>query len=138
MIHLVLLALILAGGCSRPPTESPQAEGKPVAVAASALEFSQKFAEEFANPPNAYRLDQYTLNDETLKKYPEYGIGGFLAFFYQELYQQEPDAAKKIGPAVEAAHERGMKVWLADDFGYPSGMAGGRVVEENPDYEVRG
>jgi hypothetical protein len=61
-----------------------------------------------------------------------------MAFFYKELYQGGPECVAKIGPLVDAARQRGMKVWLADDFGYPSGMAGGRVVEENPSYEVRG
>lgn len=92
----------------------------------------------FIDPPNEYRLVQYKLNENTLNKYPEYGIGGFMGFFYKELYQEGPNAAETIGPVVEAARERDMKVWLADDFGYPSGMAGGRVVAENPDYEVRG
>ena len=93
---------------------------------------------QFADPPSEYRLVQYQLNENTLEKHPEYGIGGFMAFFYRELYQQGPQAAARIGPLVKAARERGMKVWLADDFGYPSGIAGGKVVEENPAYEVRG
>jgi len=42
-----------------------------------------------------------------------------------------------IGELVDAARAQDYKVWLADDWGYPSGMAGGRVVAENPDFEVR-
>jgi hypothetical protein len=38
---------------------------------------------------------------------------------------------------VDAAYKSGSPVWLADDWGYPSGMAGGRVVAENSDFEVR-
>jgi hypothetical protein len=95
-------------------------------------------AEEFANPPNAYRMVQFQLNDETLKKYPEYGIGGYRALFYQELYQQGPEGRKKIGPLLAEAAKQGAPVWLNDDFGYPSGMGGGLVVEKNPEYEVRG
>lgn len=92
----------------------------------------------FRNPPNEYRLVQYGLKDQTLEKYPSYGIGGFMAFFYEELYQSGTNGPKQIGPLVDAAQKKGMKVWLADDFGYPSGMAGGRVVQENPAFEVRG
>lgn len=99
---------------------------------------SETFRRNFANPPNEYRLIQYQLNGKTLEEYPQYGIGGFTAFFYRELYQSGTNGAKKIGPLVDAAQAKGMKVWLADDFGYPSGMAGGKVVEENPAYEVRG
>jgi len=99
---------------------------------------AEERVEKFKNPPNEYRITQYQLNDMTLEKYPEYGIGGFMGFFYKELYQEGPDAAAKIGPVVDAAQKQGMKVWLADDWGYPSGMAGGRVVAENPDFEVKG
>jgi hypothetical protein len=96
------------------------------------------FRAQFSDPPNEYRLVQYQLNENVLEQYPRYGIGGFLGFFYKELYQEGPGAAAKIGSLVDAAQKQGMKVWLADDFGYPSGMAGGRVAAENPDYEVRG
>ncbi|MCL2664702.1 MAG: hypothetical protein FWE82_03740 [Defluviitaleaceae bacterium] len=33
---------------------------------------------------------------------------------------------------------RGMKAWIYDEKGYPSGTAGGVVTEENPDYIVQG
>jgi hypothetical protein len=39
---------------------------------------------------------------------------------------------------VNSARAIDYKVWLADDWGYPSGSAGGMVVAENPDFEVRG
>ncbi|QHI68484.1 hypothetical protein [Tichowtungia aerotolerans] len=95
-------------------------------------------SEDFKNPPNEYRVTQYQLNNQTLKKYPQYGIGGCMAFFYNELYRQGPTGPAKIGPLVDAAHASGCPVWLADDWGYPSGMAGGKVVAENPEYEVKG
>jgi hypothetical protein len=94
--------------------------------------------ENFDDPPDQYRLVQYELNTTTLESYPRYGIGGFMAFFYRELYQQGNSARRSIGSKVDAAFDQGMEVWLADDFGYPSGMAGGKVVEANPEFEVRG
>ena len=104
----------------------------------SAEEIFTNLKQDFLNPPNVYRLVQYQLNDHTLTKYPNYGIGGTMAFFYQELYQRGDEGPLTIGPLVDAAVEQGFQVWLADDFGYPSGMAGGKVVEDNPEYEVRG
>lgn len=103
--------------------------------------------EAFKNPPNEYRITQYQLTPQTLKKYPEYGIGGTMAFFYSILYPESGKgnfklAEKKglgiIGELVDSAKSIDYKVWLADDWGYPSGMAGGRVVAENPDWEVKG
>jgi hypothetical protein len=137
---LTFLSLALAAGCSRPPAgAASEDEKQAIPEAAAASIFSgETFVEDFANPPNAYRFVQYQLNDNTLEKFPEYGIGGYMGFFYKELYQQGPGANEKIGPWVDAAHAKGSPVWLADDFGYPSGMAGGKVVEKNPEFEVRG
>ncbi|MDH3712189.1 MAG: hypothetical protein OER04_20040, partial [Cyclobacteriaceae bacterium] len=103
-------------------------------------------AEAFKKPPNEYRITQYQLTPQTLKKYPEYGIGGTMAFFYSILYPESEKGNYKlgengpgiIGELVDSAKSIDYKVWLADDWGYPSGMAGGRVVAENPDFEVKG
>jgi hypothetical protein len=148
-VIMACLTLAVVNACSRPPAESPAASEEPVAESTPAVAptpeatptpvpDTETFAQEFADPPNAYRLVQYQLNDQTLKKYPEYGIGGYMGFFYKELYQQRPEARKKIGPLIAQAQEQKAPVWLADDFGYPSGMAGGKVVGKNPEYEVRG
>lgn len=91
----------------------------------------------FQDPPNEFRLVQYGLSHKSLKDYPDWGIGGHLAFFYNYLYRQGNKGATRIGPLVDAAAKSGRTVWLADDWGYPSGMAGGRVVAESPDFEVR-
>ena len=91
----------------------------------------------FHDPPNAFRLVQYDLAPARLEDYPRWGIGGYMGFFYKNLYKLGPTGAKTIGEFVDAAYKSGSPVWLADDWGYPSGMAGGRVVAENPDFEVR-
>lgn len=103
-------------------------------------------AEDFKNPPNEFRITQYQLTPQTLKKYPEYGIGGTMAFFYSILYPESGRENYKLGEKgpeimselVDAAKAIDYEVWLADDWGYPSGMAGGRVVAENPEWEVKG
>jgi len=96
----------------------------------------------FQNPPKEYRIIQYgNPVPAAIDKFERYGIGGFMTFFHNEMrdpsHRQYADPAK-IAPMISQAHEKGFQVWLSDDFGYPSGMAGGMVVEENPDYEVRG
>ena len=122
-----LSSLLIAASCllaARPAAAAP-AQGDALAA-------------QFRNPPNEYRILQYGLSKQTLEKYPRYGIGGFMAFFYENLYQSRSGGPEQIGPLVDSAQQAGMRVWLADDFGYPSGMAGGKVVAENPAYEVRG
>lgn len=91
----------------------------------------------FQDPPKEFRLIQYQLSRASLKEYPTWGIGGYMGFFYNQLYKQGANGAKTITKVVDEAYKSGAPVWLADDWGYPSGMAGGRVVAENPDYEVR-
>jgi|GEM_PF-1443997 len=92
----------------------------------------------FSDPPNEYRIVKYQLNNKTLVQYPQYGFGGYQPFFYDNLYKAGPTGPSTIGPLVDAANAQGRTVWSADDAGYPSGSAGGKVVENNPEYEVRG
>ena len=40
--------------------------------------------------------------------------------------------------AVEEAAKRGMKVWLADEGSYPSGLAGGKISKEFPQLSMQG
>ena len=91
----------------------------------------------FQDPPKEFRLIQYQMSPPALKDYPNWGIGGYMGFFYKNLYKQGPKGPRSITKLVDQAYKSGSPVWLADDWGYPSGMAGGRVVAENPDYEVR-
>ena len=67
---------------------------------------SEALAEHFRNPPNEYRLLQYGLTMQTLEQYPRYGIGGFMAFFYQNLYQSRSGGPGQIGPLVDAARKK--------------------------------
>jgi hypothetical protein len=98
--------------------------------------------EPFAVPPNEYRIVQYGKPDPNqIRSWKEYGIGGCMAFFHDGLRDPaDPRYADitEIPGMLSAAQTNGFKVWLADDYGYPSGMAGGTVVEKNPEYEVRG
>jgi hypothetical protein len=38
---------------------------------------------------------------------------------------------------VEAAKKRGMRVWIVDDAGYPSGFAGGKFTKRRPDLRMQ-
>lgn len=40
----------------------------------------------------------------------------------------------RIETAAQYAKQLGMKIWLYDEDNWPSGYAGGKVLEENPDY----
>ncbi len=102
----------------------------------------EQFIEAFRNPPNEYRIVQYGIPDSArVELSQQYGIGGAMAFYYNTL--RDPSHPRYNDPStirktLETARQAGLQVWLADDYGYPSGMAGGKVVAANPNYEVRG
>ena len=94
----------------------------------------------FANPPNEFRPVKYQLTNGALNSYPDYGFGGYHAFFFDNIYGNSwlaPNPAK-IGTLLDAVEAQGSIAWTGDDDGYPSGGAGGKVVTNNPEYEVRG
>lgn len=94
----------------------------------------------FSDPPNEYKLIFYAqdLDPASVTDIQKFGVGGLMALFYKVLDPRENADRSVIQKRVEFANSLGMRVWVADEFGYPSGMAGGRVVEEKPEFEVRG
>lgn len=96
----------------------------------------------FASPPNKYRITQYQMNkvitDATLGELLDYGIGGVqLSVNYNNYLMNEMHWQRWVSE-VELANQHGIRVWVHDERGYPSGMAGGLVVEGHPEYENRG
>ncbi|NBS07096.1 MAG: hypothetical protein EBS69_06805, partial [Verrucomicrobia bacterium] len=129
---LFLLGCFLVG-CSLLPAE----EGKAVA----GQESWRKIDTTFANPPAEFRFIQYSKHDGALLPYAKMqdaGIGGVMLFMQSAGYLNTEEAWQHIGKNIAAAQEAGLQIWVADDNGYPSGMAGGRVVEADPAFENRG
>jgi len=93
----------------------------------------------FANPPNAFRLIHYGMPDvarfDTLVAY---GIGGVQTHVHGKPYLQDEAGWAQIKSGIVQAKQRGFQVWIHDELGYPSGAAGGLVVEGHPEYEARG
>jgi len=95
---------------------------------------------EFASPPAEFRIIQFSGHDGSplpVEKMKEAGIGGVELFMESDGYLKKEAAWENMRKSIEAAHQAGMQVWVADDNGYPSGMAGGRIVEADPALEVR-
>jgi len=94
----------------------------------------------FANPPADLRLFQYGTHDGAplpVDRMAEAGIGGVMLFMQSQGYLRSDDAWRNLEANVRAARAAGLRVWIADDNGYPSGMAGGLVVEAHPEAESR-
>jgi hypothetical protein len=41
---------------------------------------------------------------------------------------------EKIAYCIEACRKYGLKAWLYDEYNWPSGVAGGRILREHPEY----
>ncbi|MFZ9875400.1 MAG: hypothetical protein ACO3E8_08540, partial [Candidatus Methylacidiphilales bacterium] len=131
-IFIILAILAVFAGCSRPQAE----EGKN----AVGQESWRKIDTAFANPPAEFRFIQYSKHDGALLPYDkmaEAGIGGVMLFMQSDGYLEKEAAWENVRKNLEAANQAGLQVWLADDNGYPTGMAGGRIVEADPALENR-
>jgi hypothetical protein len=100
--------------------------------------------EQFMNPGAEYRIQPFwfwngDMNNEEIERQIEemyeQGVGGFFICPRQGL--QIPYLSdtwfEKVRFAIEAAKNRGMHVWLYDEYPYPSGIAGGEVTLLHPD-----
>ncbi len=74
-------------------------------------------------------LDNYLLN----------GYGGLATNVnWTDDYLKNDRELESFFRFVRAAKSRGMNVWLYDEKWYPSGMAGGYILEEHPEWEAEG
>ena len=73
---------------------------------------------------------------EGMRYYQEHGLGGVVCNVAFQDYMRSEAAWKTLAAGVEACRELGLVVWLYDEEGYPSGAAGGLVLERNPAFEA--
>ena len=98
----------------------------------------------FAAPPPEYRpmpmlSYDYSSTAEFPKELKKAGWGGANVQFpsqNRERYLRDPGDWKQFETAVKAVRESGLQMWIYDERGYPSGKAGGQVLEGHP--ETRG
>lgn len=64
------------------------------------------------------------------------GLGGIVCNVPFETYMQNEEDWTALRSGVEVCRDLGMAVWLYDEDGYPSGAAGGLVLQQNPSYEA--
>ena len=94
----------------------------------------------FSNPPAEYRIMQFSAHDGAalpVSQMVAAGIGGVQLYMQTNGYLQTAQAWANVSNNITALKAAGMQVWMTDENGYPSGMAGGRVVEANPAHESR-
>lgn len=78
--------------------------------------------------------EQATVQGMTALK--DLGLGGIVCNVAFGEYLRSEENWRTLVRAVEACQEVGLRVWIYDEDGYPSGAAAGLVLEENPDLEA--
>ncbi|MGQ9732436.1 MAG: glycosyl hydrolase, partial [Candidatus Zipacnadales bacterium] len=103
-------------------------------------------AERFANPPASCRIlkivhglpDEPEALDLHIRALAAQGFGGMATNVAFAEYMQSEAKWNAFVRGVTKAKEAGMSLWLYDEKGYPSGAAGGQVLEGHPEWEARG
>lgn len=77
--------------------------------------------------------------DEKLDQLTSLGFGGVVtnSRFSDTDYLQNSDDWELFKYTLDQLQKRGLRAWIYDENGYPSGGAGGLTLAENPDYECR-
>ena len=66
------------------------------------------------------------------------GVSGFVTNVKLEKYLMDGTSWDVLRRGAKIAHEMGLRVWIYDEKGYPSGAAGGLVLEQYPGGEAEG
>ncbi len=51
-------------------------------------------------------------------------------------YLNDPGRFTRLGALMARMEQRGQRVWIYDELGYPSASAGGRVLADHPEFQV--
>ncbi|MCS7224399.1 MAG: hypothetical protein NZ959_07575, partial [Armatimonadetes bacterium] len=103
----------------------------------------------FQQPPAVYRplqiihnFDGLGPNEEVrlkvLTHLKDLGVGGLVVNVSFNNYLRSEEQWRIFQWGMEAAKKLGFHLWLYDEEGYPSGAAGGLVLEGRPEFEARG
>jgi hypothetical protein len=119
-------------------------------VNTSSFRKHETVVEQFQNPPETCRPLQLILSyeqlfgeteetiRENLARVKNLGIGGLVVTVNQENYLRSEAAWNVLRLALSISKELGFRLWLYDEEGYPSGAAGGLVLQKDPSLEAVG
>ena len=117
-----------------------------IMCAASQAESVDKLEAAFSDPPNEHRIlkiihswpDEADQQDKLIRTLLSQGFGGVVCNISFQDYMESEAKWQAFVRAVQAAREAGMSMWLYDEKGYPSGVAGGLTLRKHPEFEASG
>jgi hypothetical protein len=103
-------------------------------------------AERFRDPPAAARIIPIihrlpltpAEQDARFQTLLRQGFGGFVSNVSFHDYLENEEHWRAFVRGVTEAKRLGMSLWLYDERGYPSGLAGGLTMRGHPEFEARG
>lgn len=97
---------------------------------------------QFADPAVKHRPLQMLhdhLDTATVLRLKRLGFGGIVTNVSFKNYLQSPENWKNFREIISYTIDTlGLRVWLYDELGYPSGTAGGQVLKAHPELEAQG
>jgi len=108
-----------------------------------AVELPESWLSDWSNPPVQCRPLQIVhgvpakqATPEAMAKLKDLGLGGIVCNVAFGEYLRSEANWEVLEQAVESCREVGLRVWIYDEDGYPSGAAGGLVLEGHPEFEA--
>lgn len=96
----------------------------------------------FGNENKNLELPPVEVEGQPEKSWPDQisklGFSGLIWNITPPRYLQDDEAWQNFAQVLHRAGELGLRVWIYDEDGYPSGAAGGLVLRQHPEYEAAG
>ena len=113
------------------------------AGAHASVELPEQWLRDWTDPPVGCRPLQIVhgvpprqANPEAMRQLKELGLGGIVCNVSFSEYLRSEAHWRTMVQAVESCKQVGLRVWIYDEDGYPSGAAGGLVLEGHPEFEA--
>lgn len=139
LLYLLLLLGLPTQAAELPPQwqaawDSPAATDRPLQIV-HGIDLTGKLPE--GMDPLLPDAEPGGIARKGLEYFQQRGLGGIVCNVAFDNYLESEENWKKLITAVETCHDLGMVVWIYDELGYPSGAAGGLVLERNPEFEAQ-
>ena len=95
-----------------------------------------KIVHGFPYPPTASLDEKKTAVTRYLLAMAERGFGGIVSNVSLHNYTKDPEEWQVFAFAADECERLGLRLWIYDEDGYPSGGAGGLTIAESPDFEA--
>ena len=95
-----------------------------------------KIVHGFPYPPTATLEEKKAAVTRYLLAMAERGFGGIVSNVSFHNYTKDPEEWQVFAFAADECERLGLRLWIYDEQGYPSGGAGGLTIAENPDFEA--